>query len=447
MPKRNILLLLATCLACLAAWAAREQGGHSRRFGEVMAAIERRHLEPANPQVMFDAAVDAAVARLDEHSAYLRGDGRAELETALDQQFGGVGLELALDRAVDRPVVVSPVFESPAWRAGIASGDVITAIDGNDTTGKPLREVVERLRGRLGDPVTLQLAVARAEPVATLDPGALPPEVLIREVVLVREEVQIESVLGDHRRPDGTWEWHLEDEPGLAMVRITSFGERTADEFASACRALAADDGLQGLVIDLRGNPGGLLQAAVDVCDVLLEEGVIVSTRGRRESGTAVVSEKRATLGRLLADVPIAVLVDGLSSSSAEIVAACLQDVGRAVVVGSRTFGKGTVQTILPLSDNAGLLKITTAEYLRPSREPIHRHPGAGEDDAWGVRPDAGFEVTPTAEASERLREWRRRRDACLPPGTAAASGWPAQPPAREVDAVLARALEITAAE
>ena len=295
--------------------------------------------------------------------------------------------------------------------------------------------------------MTLQLAVARAEPVATLDPGALPPEVLIREVVLVREEVQIESVLGDHRRPDGTWEWHLEDEPGLAMVRITSFGERTADEFASACRELAADDGLQGLVIDLRGNPGGLLQAAVDVCDVLLEEGVIVSTRGRRESGTAVVSEKRATLGRLLADVPIAVLVDGLSSSSAEIVAACLQDVGRAVVVGSRTFGKGTVQTILPLSDNAGLLKITTAEYLRPSREPIHRHPGAGEDDAWGVRPDAGFEVTPTAEASERLREWRRRRDACLPPGTAAASGWPAQPPAREVDAVLARALEITAAE
>ena len=190
---------------------------------------------------------------------------------------------------------------------------------------------------------------------------------------------------------------------------ITSFGERTTDVLASACRELAANAGLQGLVIDLRGNPGGLLQAAVDVCDVLLEEGVIVSTRGRRESGTAVLSEKRATAGRLLADVPIAVLVDGLSSSSAEIVAACLQDVGRAVVVGSRTFGKGTVQTILPLSDNAGLLKITTAEYLRPSREPIHRHPGAGEDDAWGVRPDAGFEVTPTAEASERLREWRRR--------------------------------------
>jgi len=460
MPKRNILLLLGACLACLAAWSARERTSHGRRFGEVMSAIEQSWLGQPRSEELFAAAVDAAVGRLDEHSAYLRGDGRAELEADLDQRFGGVGLELALDKFAERPVVVSPLFGGPAWRAGVAPGDMIVAVDGHDTRGRSLREVIERLRGPPGGPVSLLVAAASpASGPATLDPAAVEPaapanEAAARELVLVREEVRIESVLGDRRRPDGTWDWMLEHEPGVALVRITNFGERTGDEFQAACRSLAECPDLRLLVIDLRGNAGGLVPAAAEVCDTLLDEGPIVATRGRSGSGPApiqaVIQERRATAGRLLAGVPVAVLVDGLSASAAEIVAACLQDAGRATVVGSRTFGKGTVQTLLPLSDDSGLLKLTTAEYLRPSREPIHRHPEAGDDDAWGVRPDTGFEIAPTAEALERMREWRRRRDAVPPPAAVAAAARPAvggEPPAREIDPVLARTLELVTAE
>ncbi|MFM8414780.1 MAG: S41 family peptidase [Planctomycetota bacterium] len=440
MPKRNVVLLVVTCLVSLVALAARERGGHGRRFAEVMTAIERSYYKPVDGDGLFTAAVDAAVGRLDENSAYLRDAGRDALESALDQRFGGVGLELALDPKSRQPIVVSPVMHAPAWRAGVAAGDLVTAVDGLVTAGLPLRDTVERLRGRIGAPVTLTILPAPASG-HSLDPAAAPPA---RDVVLLREAIEVESVQGDRRRDDGSWIWMLEGEPGVACVRITTFGERTAAELDAALEAIAAEDGLRGLVLDLRGNPGGLLQGAIDICDAFLDDGVIVATRRGAASSAddpGVLDERRATAGQRLAGLPIAVLVDGLTASAGEIVAACLQDAGRATVVGSRTFGKGTVQSLVPLSDGRGLLKLTTAEYLRPSRRTIDRSPDAGEDAAWGVRPDPGYEVTPTAEAVERLAEWRRRRDVVWPPGRQPqAAGSPALP--REIDAVLAKALE-----
>ena len=440
MPKRNVILFVAALLVGLVALAARERSCHAQRFGEVLGAIERGYFQPVTGERLFDAAVEGAVATLDENSAYLRDAGRDELEAALDQRFGGIGLELAVDEATGQLVVVTPVFRSPAWRAGITAGDRITAIDGEPTQGQPLRDSVQRLRGRVGEPVSLTVlpAAPRSE---TLDPAAALPAVAAREATLVRELVEVESVQGDRRRADGSWEWMLEGEPGVAYVRIASFGERTAAEFSAAVEAIAGAATPRGLVLDLRDNPGGLLQAAVEVCDVLLDEGVIVATRGR-DAGASGGDERRAAAGEMLAGVPVAVLVDGLSASAAEIVAACLQDTGRATVVGSRTFGKGTVQTLLPLSDGRGLLKLTTAEYLRPSRAPIHRRPGAGDDEAWGVMPEEGFEVTPTAEAAERLRTWRRRRDTALPPGATAAAAASRGPAPRAIDAVLAKAID-----
>lgn len=441
MPKRNVVLLVVTCLVSLVALAARDRGGHGRRFGEVVTAIERGYYKPVDGEGLFTAAVEAAVGRLDENSAYLRDAGRDALESALDQRFGGVGLELALDPKSRQPIVVSPVIRSPAWRAGVAAGDLVAAVDGVVTAGLPLRDTVERLRGRSGAAVTLTILPAAAGG-PSLDPAAAPPP---RDVVLVREAIEVESVQGDRRRDDGGWIWMLEDEPGVAHVRITTFGERTAAELDAALAAIAAEDRIRGLVLDLRGNPGGLLQAAIDVCDVFLDEGVIVAMRRGGAStadDSASLDERRATTGQRLAELPVAVLVDGLTASAGEIVAACLQDAGRATVVGSRTFGKGTVQSLVPLSDGRGLLKLTTAEYLRPSRKTIDRDPNAGEDDAWGVRPDAGFEANPTAEAVERLTEWRRRRDVVWPPGRQPrAAGAPPRP--REIDAVLARALDI----
>ena len=433
MPKRNLILLLATVAACLAAVAARERDAQGRRFGEVMSINDRAYLEPVDGDAIFDAAIDAAMSRLDEHSAFVRGEVRRELETALDQRFAGVGLELSIDDSRREPVVV---------------GDRIEAIDGEATAGLQLREVVNVLRGRRGEPVTLRI-VSVAAPGGTLDPVAT-PAASARDVTLVREFVRVESVRGDRRRADGGWNWMVEDEPHVALVRITGFGEQTAAELAAALESIAAEPDLRGLVLDLRGNPGGLLSAAVDVCDLFLEDGVIVVTRGRRNAAAAgdegVVDVRRATAGATLAGVPIAVLVDGLTASAAEIVAACLQDAGRATIVGSRSFGKGTVQSILPLSDGRGLIKITTSEYLRPSRANIHRRPDDGEGATWGVSPDAGCEIVPTAEAAERVREWRHRRDV-VPPREASGAGRAGSSAGlpRDVDAVLARGIEALA--
>jgi len=444
-PKRNVILVVVLCLSCLAAYVAREQAAAGRRFGEVLALIRASYYEPVDEERLLEAAMDAAVGQLDEHSAYIRGDERADLEATLDQTFGGVGLELSIDERRGLPIVASPVVDSPAWRAGIRAGDWLDAIDGRPARDVPLREVVGWLRGDVGQPVSLRVATAPDQAVATLDPvavGQVP--VTVRDVTLVRERIDTESVLGDRRGADGGWQWMLEGSPDVGYVRITSFGERTAGELAAALAAIEASGHVRGLVIDVRGNPGGLLSAAVEACDLLLDDGVIVHTTTHRSSpdGPAELDARRATAGSVLSGVPVVVLVDGLTASAAEIVAACLQDCGRAKAVGSRTFGKGTVQSIVPLSDDRGLLKLTTSEYLRPSAARIHRRAGDGDDTSWGVMPDAGFEVSPTSETIGRVSAWRRARDAAGPvPSWMTVSGLP-----REVDPVLARGLEALSA-
>lgn len=426
MPPRNLILLPLAIVACLAAWLVRERDAQGRRFNEVVSLVMESHLDPVEEDALFVAAVDGVVSQLDEHSAFLRGDDRADLEAMLDQEFAGVGLELAIDERSGETVVLAPLAGGPAARAGIVAGERITAIDDRDLRGLSLAEVVRMLRGKPGESVSLRVVAA------TTTGGA---GSAARSVTLVRDVVQVENVLGDRRRPDGTWDWMLEGEPGVGLVRIVGFGERTAADVEAALRSIAAQPGLRGVVIDLRGNPGGLLSAAVEVCDLLLDEGVIVSTRGRRDAAGAEprLEIREAQPGRVLADVPLVVLIDGLTASAAEIVAACLQDSGRARVVGSRSYGKGTVQSILPLSDGRGLLKLTTSEYLRPGKVAIHRRQGDGDDAVWGVLPDRGLEIVPTAEALDRLQTWRRNRDFAVAAG---------RRPPREVDRVLARAVD-----
>lgn len=450
MPKRNIFVLLVMIAVAAVSWLLRDRVGLGSRFAEVVGRIEGSYLEPVDREQLFTAAMEGVFSRLDEHSAFVAGERRDRLESLLDGEFGGVGLELAAS-GPDREITVqSPVYGAPAWHAGIAAGDVIRAIDGGSARRMPLEEATRRLRGRPGTAVTL--SVVRG-PAAGGDGTA-------RDVVLTREIVQVESVLGDRRRPDGTWDWEIEGEPGVALVRIAGFGERTATELGRALadierRSEAAAGvgapGCRGLVLDLRGNTGGLLSSAVEVCDLFLEDGVIVSTRGRGDlvadtaTGADARDVRRATRGSVLATVPMAVLVDGLTASAAEVVAACLQDHGRARVVGSRSYGKGTVQTVIPLSDGSGLVKLTTAEYLRPSRENIHRR---GDDPAaatWGVTPDRGCEITPTGRQMEAFASWRRGRDV-VPPKNVPLE--PAAEPAshatlpRQADPVLAAALD-----
>ena len=459
MPKRNLFVLIMMVVTAVVAWLARDRAGHGRRFAEVLGAIERTYLEPVDQQSLFDAAMEGVFSRLDEHSAFVVGDRRDQLESLLDQEFAGVGLELSKPDPHGGIAVVSPVFGSPAWHAGIAAGDQILAIDGISTLQMPLVEAFRRLRGRPGAAVLLSVSSPLAE-----SSGAEGTDGPARDIALVREIVRTESVLGDRRRSDGTWEWMVEGEPAAATIRITNFGERTADELRRAVEAITsrmtcADQQVERdeqepigvLILDLRGNAGGLLSAAVEVCDIFLDDGVIVSTKGRvlggQGAGDAETTGdvRRATRGAALADLPMAVLVDGLTASAAEVVAACLQDHGRAIVVGSRTFGKGTVQSILPLSDGSGLLKLTTSEYLRPSRANIHRRSDDDDSDTdWGVSPDRGCEITPTGRQIDALQAWRRTRDIVSPKdgwgGVAGPESQASQP--RRVDPVLAKAVD-----
>lgn len=444
MPARNLIVMVAVMVASIAAWFARDRDRRGQRVNEVLTLVDSVYIDPVDDESLMNAALDGVVSRLDENSAFIRGDGQRELEAALDQRFGGVGLELVIDERTGELTVSMPLPGGPAWEAGITPGQRIKAIDGRPTAGVPLGEVVASLRGDPGEPVTLTVMEAIGEA------SGAEGESVSRDVRLVREIVEIESVQGDRRRPDGSWEWWLEGEPGVALLRITGFGERTADEVDAVLERIVAgqprDDGLplplRGIVVDLRGNPGGLVTSAVEVCDRFLDDGVIVTTRGRRSPGATVPDDtlrdvRRATPGVVAEDVPIAVLVDGLTASAAEIVAACMQDHGRATVVGSRTYGKGTVQSILPLS-GGGLLKLTTSEYLRPSGATINRRPEDADDATWGVVPDEGFWVVPRSDALARLAAWRRARDT-LPSATTAVSG--SERP-RAVDGVLARGLE-----
>jgi len=455
MPKRNLFVLLMMIAVAGVSWLARDRAGHGRRFAEVLGAIEQSYLDPVDQQGLFDAAMQGVFSQLDEHSTFLAGDQRDRLESQLDQEFGGVGLELDGSDPHQGITVVSPVLGSPAWHAGIAAGDRILAIDGVSTTTMALDEAFRRLRGQPGTSVRLT--------VRTDSPGDDAPVAAARESVLLREVIKTESVAGDRRRQDGVWEWAIEGEPDVAVIRITTFGERTAEEVRRAVEVIAsrrvgvdsAPDGERhsaaAIILDLRGNAGGLLSAAVEVCDIFLDEGVIVSTKGRgvHDAGAAgddaaALDVRRATRGAAFADLPMAVLVDGLTASAAEVVAACLQDHGRAIVVGSRSFGKGTVQSLMPLSDGSGLVKLTTSEYLRPSRVTINRREEDDGDATWGVSPDRGCEITPTGRQIEAFQAWRRIRDVVPTKGEPIGTPQPLSQAGmpRRVDMVLAKAID-----
>jgi carboxyl-terminal processing protease len=230
-----------------------------------------------------------------------------------------------------------------------------------------------------------------------------------RTIELVRDVITTESVLGDRRDKDGNWQFRLETDPRIATIRITTFGDRTASEFANIMQKLSAS-GVQAIVLDLRDNPGGSLDAAVAVCQMLLPAGkTIVETRGR---GDALIRRYATTTDGSYLEIPIVVLVNQYSASAAEIVAACLQDHGRALIAGQRSFGKGTVQQLLPLESGKSLLKLTWASFWRPSGANIHHAEGQPDDAKWGVTPDRGLERPLSPEDYKVYLAYREKRDA-----------------------------------
>ena len=393
MPRRNLLAILLALVVSFACYDRAAHNHYARTLATAMDIIETYYYEPVEERPLFENAMQGMVSRLDPYSAYVNPTSLERLNRGIEQNFVGIGILVAGPPQQPEITVISPVLDSPAHRAGIHAGDVIVEVEGQSTESLTLDQTIGLIKGPAGTPVRLKVR--------------RPPSDEIHEFTIVRDHVRTRSVLGDTRREDGTWNYFLHQAPDMGYVRITTFGELTADELREAISSEESD--VRGLIVDLRGNPGGLLKTAVTVADMFLDRGIIVTTRGR---GGKEEDKFFATPGTVVPrKMPVVVLVDKLSASASEILAACLQDHRRAVIVGERTWGKGTVQRIFRLEGRRSGLKLTTATYHRPSGANIHRRQGAGEDEEWGVRPDSGYEVKLDDEIYRRLYRARQQRD------------------------------------
>lgn len=424
MPRRNRQLLLLTVLLSL---LCHERASHAQRdrYGrmviQALGEVEHHYLERTDPEQLFEGAMQGLMNRLDDYSEYVNEGAFTDLKQSLDQQFGGVGIQLSLDEETRDLTVISPLLGTPAFDAGVRAQDRILRINGESTEGFRLDDAMRRLRGRPGDAVQITI----------LHPGEDEPV----EMTLVRAVIHTETVQGDSREPDGQWNFLLPDFDRLGYVRIgPMFSERTSQELTDAVVWLQERDA-RGMILDLRNNPGGLLQAAVEVCSVFASEGVIVSTRGRTGE---TIEQFPATGGAAAPTLPLVLLVNQYSASASEIVSACLQDFGRAKIVGKRTFGKGSVQELIRLGDGQRALRLTTASYWRPSGKNIHRTKKSQASDAWGVLPDPEGAVDLDGDDLERALRTRRQRDVLRPAGEL-----PTAADLLAVDPQLQRAIEV----
>lgn len=366
-----ILAIALTALAGHGAERATLPWKEVQLFTEVLEKIRQEYLEPVGDAALLENAIRGMVASLDAHSRFLDAEEYEEVRVSTTGNYSGIGIEVNLRDG--RIMVVAPIEGTPAEQAGIRTGDIIIGIDDIVIGADNLHAAVARLRG---PPDTrVKLVIER------------PGEARTLLFDLARSNVQVRSVRS------------LLLEPGYAWIRISQFSDTTGRDLRRTISRLQGDGGkaLKGIVLDLRNNPGGVLEAAVEVSDQFLQEGVIVSARGR---GHEASFRHEARAGDAAEHTPIVVLINGGSASAAEIVAAALRDHQRATLLGSQSFGKGSVQTIMPLAAG-GALKLTTSRYYRPSGEPINDQ-GIMPDVLLQDEPEAG---TDGAATEEQLRE------------------------------------------
>ena len=359
-------------------------------FADTLDHVERNYVKPISRRELMEAAIRGVLDKLDPYSSYISPEELGQFKTSVESQFGGIGITISMEGGQLR--ILSPLVGSPAYRAGLQPGDRITRIEGESTEGITIDQAVSKLKGEAGTEVTI-----------TVSGRGAPSD---RTLTLTREVVHVETVLGDHRGDDDLWEFMLDSTKKIGYIRLTGFSRDTARDLKKALDGLVSR-GMRGLILDLRFNPGGLLTSAVEIADLFVTEGRIVSTEGRNSPERVWSARRRGTYE----DFPMVVLVNHYSASASEIVSACLQDHERAVIVGERTWGKGSVQNVIDLEDGRSALKLTTAGYKRPNGHNIHRFPDAKESDEWGVMPNDGFEIKLTDGETTQLVLDRRRRD------------------------------------
>lgn len=376
-------------------------------FGDVFERVREQYVDEVSDEELIEHAINGMLTNLDPHSAYLDDDNYRDMKVQTRGEFGGLGIEVTMENGLVK--VVSPIDDTPAYEAGVESGDLIVEIDGEPVMGLTLGEAVDKMRGKVGTDITITI---RRE-------GVAKPI----ETTITRDIIKIQSVR--HRL-----------EGDIGYVRITTFNQNTYQGLEDAVEDIQKElgDDLKGYVLDMRNNPGGLLNQAIAVADAFLDQGEIVSTRGRDENNT---DRDNATPGDITNGLPIVVLINGGSASASEIVAGALQDHKRAIVVGMPSFGKGSVQTIVAIPGH-GAMRLTTARYYTPSGRSIQ---------AKGIDPDIIIEparVEALEVSSRREADLRGALDNSEPrEDEAAADNSESEGKANIEDYQLARALDL----
>ena len=339
-----VLLLLTLSLGGGVASKSNESAAtyeNLKLFTEVLSIIQSQYVDEVPPKDVIYGAIKGTLRGLDPHSSFLDPEMYREMQVETSGSFGGLGIEITLKD--DVLTVVAPIEGTPAYRAGILSGDRIVKIEGLSTKDMQLTDAVKRMRGKPGSKVTISIArEGWAEP---------------KDFPIVREQIRVQSVKSQQL------------EPGIEYIRLRQFQEQTSGDLEASLEKYSKEGKIQGLILDLRNNPGGLLTASVEVTEKFIDSGrLVVYTEGRVRNQNM---RFQANSKRVFSDFPMVILVNQGSASASEIVAGALQDWGRAVVIGTQTFGKGSVQTIIPLSDGSGL-RLTTAKYYTPKGRSIH---------------------------------------------------------------------------
>jgi carboxyl-terminal processing protease len=346
-------------------------------FGDVLERIRRDYVEPVEEKQLIENAINGMLTALDPHSSYMNPKTYKDMQVQTKGEFGGLGIEVTMENGVIK--VVSPIDDTPASKAGVQAGDLIFALDGEPVQGMTLQEAVEKMRGKVGTPIKISIRRAGKDPF---------------DVTLTRDTIKVKPV--KYRLEGGD----------IGYIRVTSFTEQTTPGVLDAVEKLKKEAGnkLKGYILDLRNNPGGLLDQAIALSDAFLDKGEIVSVKARKNDD---VQRWNAKPGDVANGLPIVVLVNGGSASASEIVAGALQDHRRAIILGTRSFGKGSVQTIMQVS-GGGAIRLTTALYFTPSGRSIQKE---------GIKPDIDVEPAKIENIQQRssFREENLRRSITNP--------------------------------
>lgn len=418
MPRRHVIWLLAVLGLSVFGWVVAQGGLAAPRgplqfikglpgsyqdydnlslFIDVMQYVEQSYvheLSPEDRRKFIERAIQGALNGLDEHSAFFNYRDYRQFKKSNEGAFGGIGVTMNVNRETKRLTVISPMVGTPAYKAGIKPGDEIEKIDGVSAVGLSSDDAVEKITGKPGTTVTLTIR-HRGSP-RTID------------MTLTRQIIELEGVMGDARDSEQQWDFLIDKTQKIGYIRLVQFNSKCVSELKAALAKLEAA-GVRGLVLDLRNNPGGQLEAATEICDLFLTEGKIVSVEGRTRASQVYEAHQEGTMLLPPSTHPMVVLVNENSASASEIVASALQDHRRATIIGERTFGKGSVQNLVPMEGGKSAMKITTAKYIRPSGKNIHRFPDSTEESDWGVRPDIELKLSQQEEIDYFLA--RRDRD------------------------------------